>query len=140
MSLKTFPYAFTALAIGGLSLAALAAAQGVLKSDQGIPDEVADAASVCSLELDTSGRGAILAAKVEPDTAMSGTYALTVTRSSGGNRSSIKQGGSFVAPADETTILSMSSFNSANGLMAELTLTVDGKRVGCAFPSYPLDS
>ena len=71
---------------------------------------------------------------------MSGTYALTVTRQSGGNRSSIRQGGAFLAPGGELTVLSLSSFGGMAGVEANLTITANGQVFDCAYPAYPLSS
>jgi hypothetical protein len=142
MSSPNFPTAFIALALGGLSLAALATSQGTSGGTSTMnPEELAEApATVCSLTFDKINGGALLSATVEPEATMTGTYALTVTRKSGGNRSSIRQGGAFVAPGGETTVLSMSSFNSTQGVEAKLTITANGKVIDCTYPPYPFDS
>ena len=142
MSSPKLPTAFIALALGGLSLAALATSQGTSGgATTPKPEELAEApAPVCSLSFDKINGGALLSATVEPEATMTGTYALTVTRNSGGNRSSIRQGGAFVAPGGEATVLSMSSFNSMQGVEAELTITANGKVIDCRYPPYPLDS
>ena len=149
MSSNTFPTAFVALALGGLSLAALATSQATGGKTTFTPedlvedltDEIADApVSVCSLSIDSAGGGALLLATLEPDETLSGTFALRVTRSSGGNRSSIRQGGSFVALVGEKTVLSISSFNSMSGIEAQLTIEANGQILDCAYPAYPLTS
>ena len=142
MSSPNFPTAFVALALGGLSLAALATSQGTSGDASSLtPEERVEVpASACALSFDKINGGALLSATVEPETTMTGTYALTVTRKSGGNRSSIRQGGAFVAPGGETTVLSMSSFNSTQGVEAKLTITANGQVIDCAYPPYPLDS
>ena len=114
MSSQSFPPAFVALALGGLSLAALATSQGSGGPVNVTPEDIAPEAlvqapdSVCALSFEPSGSGALLSASVHPEATMSGTYALTVTRQSGGNRSSIRQGGAFLAPGGELTVLSLS--------------------------------
>lgn len=142
MSSSNFPTAFIALALGGLSLAALATSQGTSGGTSTMnPEELAEApATVCSLTFDKINGGALLSATVEPEATMTGTYALTVTRKSDGNRSSIRQGGAFVAPGGEATVLSMSSFNSTQGVEAKLTITANGKVIDCTYPPYPFDS
>ena len=141
MSSNNFPFAFLALALGGLSLSALAVSQtGSAALDPQPEDQIAEEAPLCSVGTEKSGRGVILSAQVSPDETMVGPYSLAVTRTSGSNRTKIRQGGGFEAPGGETTLLSMSSFNSAEGLDAELTLKVGGKTIDCAFTDYPLNS
>ena len=141
MSSNTFPTAFVALALGGLSLAALGTSQATGGQESFTPEDLADApASICSLTVENASSGALLSAILEPDETLSGTFALRITRRSGGNRSSIRQGGAFVAPGGEKTVLSLSSFNSMNGVEAKLTIEAYGKILDCAYPAYPLTS
>jgi len=146
MSSQSFPTAFVALALGGLSLAALATSQGSGGPVNVTPEDIAPEAlvqapdSVCALSFEPSGSGALLSASVHPEATMSGTYALTVTRQSGGNRSSIRQGGVFLAPGGELTVLSLSSFGGMAGVEANLTITANGQVFDCAYPAYPLSS
>jgi hypothetical protein len=147
MSPKTFPFAlsFAGLAAGGLSLAALAVSQGNGTSEtQDVyvaPEDLAAlTVPVCSIDLDTTSGGALLSASVTPEVAMTGTFALRVTRQMGGNRSSIRQGGAFSAPAGKTTVLSMSAFNNPTGIDASLTITAGGQTYECSFPGLPLDT
>ncbi len=152
MSLQPFPFALSlaGLAIGGLSLAALAVSQGngtsstadaVAPDFASAPEDLAAlSAPLCSIDLDTSSGRAILSAQVTPETTLSGTFALRVTRQVGGNRSSIRQGGAFTAPAGETTILSLSAFNSGQGIDASLTIKAGGETFACDFPGLPMDS
>lgn len=141
MSSNTFPTAFVALALGGLSLAALGTSQATGGKESFTPEDLADApASICSLTVENASSGALLSAVLEPDETLSGTFALRITRRSGGNRSSIRQGGAFVAPGGEKTVLSLSSFNSMNGVEAKLTIEANGQILDCAYPAYPLTS
>ncbi len=141
MSSNTFPTAFVALALGGLSLAALGTSQATGGQESFTPEDLADApASICSLTVENASSGALLSAVLEPDQTLSGTFALRITRRSGGNRSSIRQGGAFVAPGGEKTVLSLSSFNSMNGVEAKLTIEANGQILDCAYPAYPLTS
>ena len=141
MSSNTFPTAFVALALGGLSLAALGTSQATGGQESFTPEDLADApASICSLTVENASSGALLSAVLEPDETLSGTFALRITRRSGGNRSSIRQGGAFVAPGGEKTVLSLSSFNSMNGVEAKLTIEANGQILDCAYPAYPLTS
>lgn len=142
MSLNTFPMVFTALAVVGLSLAALAVSQTSTPAHEPQPeDHVMASAPLCSLSTQAAGRGLILSAQVSPETTMTGTFSLAVTRQSGGNSAKIRQGGAFEAPGGETTLLSMSSFNSADGLEAALSLKVGGKTIDCdTGEDFPLAS
>ena len=146
MSSKNFPFAFATLALGGLSLAALAVSQTGSPALEPQPEdlkpaaEIAEQVPLCALGTEVTNRGAILSASVTPDTTLVGSFNLTVVRSSGGNRASIRQGGAFEAAAGKTTTLSLSSFNSTDGLDAELTLKVGGKTIDCPFNDYPQDS
>lgn len=141
MSSNTFPTAFVALALGGLSLAALGTSQATGGKESFTPEDFADAPdSICSLTVENASSGALLSAVLEPDETLSGTFALRITRRSGGNRSSIRQGGAFVAPGGEKTVLSLSSFNSMNGVEAKLTIEANGQILDCAYPAYPLTS
>lgn len=141
MSSNTFPTAFVALALGGLSLAALGTSQATGGKESFTPEDLADAPdSICSLTVENASSGALLSAVLEPDETLSGTFALRITRRSGGNRSSIRQGGAFVAPGGEKTVLSLSSFNSMNGVEAKLTIEANGQILDCAYPAYPLTS
>jgi len=141
MSSNTFPTAFVALALGGLSLAALGTSQATGGKESFTPEDLADAPdSICSLTVENASSGALLSAVLEPDDTLSGTFALRITRRSGGNRSSIRQGGAFVALGGEKTVLSMSSFNSMNGVEAKLTIEANGQTLDCAYPAYPLTS
>ena len=130
MSSKTLPLALLASAVLGLSISATAISH---TSSPSVDDnKIVEEAPLCAVGTEKSGRGIILSAQVSPDETMIGTYSLAVTRTSGSNRTQIRQGGGFEAPGGETTLLSMSSFNSAEGLDAELTLKVGGKTIDCA--------
>jgi hypothetical protein len=146
LSSKPFPTAFAALALGGLSLAALATSQGAngplnLTPEDFIAEDNSTApGSICALSVEPSGQGALLIAMVEPQTSVSGSFALKVSQSTGGNRSSIRQGGHFVAPAGQSTVLSKSMFGSMSGIEADLRLTINGAVYDCAYPAGPMDT
>jgi hypothetical protein len=63
--------------------------------------------------------------------ALSGQYALSISRGSKGNTAKTRQGGKFTVGAGENATLSRTTINvgPAESLVIELTIVVDGKEV-----------
>jgi hypothetical protein len=63
--------------------------------------------------------------------ALSGQYALSISRGPKGNVAKTRQGGKFTVAAGESATLSRTTVNVAptDNLVIELTITVDGKEV-----------
>lgn len=109
-----------ALALAALGCTALA------DTDAPAP---ADGPVACILEIDRDGGLTVIEGVVTADRALTGSYALAVTR--GGAR--INQGGPLTPAPGETLRLGEVRLNGpASGLAAELTLTLGGRDYACA--------
>ncbi|QQA43298.1 curli-like amyloid fiber formation chaperone CsgH [Pelagovum pacificum] len=120
----------TIRAIAAASAAVVAAACAVPAATG---TETATAAPLrCGLQVTEAGGMVTVEGVVQSDTAVSGSYALNLTRSAGGGTAQVQQGGAFTLAAGESGRIGRAEFNGrAADIDGQLTVNVSGADLVC---------
>ncbi len=126
----TFPRTF--LPVAALSAAAACTAAVSASHPTTNVLTVADA-PVCQIAVAKQGRSVNLQALVHADTDMRGSYRFSASKSGGGGRAMINQGGNFAVAAGETRTLGQATLGGSSASYdATLTIDVGGQTYTCS--------
>lgn len=112
----------------GLSLAAMAACSAAFAENSRPAAPV-----VCEIALEPAGSGTLITGRVHAERATQGSYAMAITSTGGGGRTTIRQSGDFSVAAGGTEVLGETRLSgSPRSHHVDLDVTVGGRALTCA--------
>lgn len=112
----------------GLSLAAMAACSAAFAENS----RPAAAPVVCEIALEPAGSDTLITGRVHASRATQGAYAMAITSTGGGGRTTIRQSGDFSVAAGGTEVLGETRLSgSPRSHHVDLDVTVGGRALTC---------